>query len=163
MSDSASFQSDVGVIYCRSDFKLEDVTDRLVEATKLLYQGERRMNERVPAHGCSIAICLTSDESLSWRSCRAINYSRGGMKLETDMDLKEGDLIWVRITPDWKATAMEPFRIGAEVRHTTPSGDAISLGVQFRLEMTQTMKRSQIETNLDRLDSFFRALGLIET
>lgn len=155
-------ETSAGEVYDRSDFRIEDVSDNLAQATRRLYKNERRLNDRVSVKGCEIQLRPVSKKVSTWYEAEPEDFSLGGLRFKSDLKLRRGELIWLQIKPDIEATGIDPFEIGAQVRHTSPAGNHFLVGVQFRPEMIKNFRRNQVHINLERMDAFLRALGFID-
>lgn len=71
----------------------EDLSRALVKATRELYQGERRFDERRGIHGCEIQIRKYNRAKNKWESVLPLDLARGGTLLLTHDIYKEGDLL----------------------------------------------------------------------
>lgn len=138
----------------------EDLSANLVEATQQLYMRDRRAAERLHLKGCVLEwrTYKSDDAGQDWRSTNPVNFSHRGCGFETKTELEKGQIIWLRITPDPVLTCLNPFFIGAEVRHVKRLGLSFSVGCEFRLDVFKDMSRMRVEESVHRLEQFLRAV-----
>lgn len=162
MTSSSKGFSTSSSVYGASDFKPEDVTQPLAEATRMLYEGDRRLDTRLEVRGVGVEIRPINGERAEWQSCTPINFSRGGILLESPEPLEAERLLWLHIRTRKAETNIDSFRVAAEVRHSTQQGDVYRAGLKFRLDLIMDMRRVHAEHSLSRLEGFLHAIGAID-
>ena len=161
--DDSKFEglTNTAATYSLSEFKSEDVSENLVEVTKALYEGDRRLDERFDMDSFALKIRSYS-ASNGWTDAQTVNFSRGGALIESVQDYQEGTRLWLYIDTKEPLTGIAPFLIGAEVRHTSSGESGYLIGVQFRLEMIKDMRRTQAAQSMSQLEAFLQTVSLDE-
>lgn len=142
----------------QSNALYEDVSSELVRATRQLYGGDRRFHKRRDMQGCKVQIRNYDGADGIWSDVVVEDFSRGGTLISSSHKYQKGNLVWLMITPDRSSTNLEAFMVGGEVRHSTQIGDKHRVGIQFRVDLIQDMRRFHAEHALIRLEDFQHAL-----
>lgn len=127
-------------------------------ATRELYQGERRFHERRKIQGCEIQIRKYNRSKSKWEFTVPLDLSLRGTLLVTQDIYKEGDLLWMMITPERQATQQNTFMIGGEVRHISQHGLDYHIGVKFRIDLITDIRRVNAEKALIQLDELLQVI-----
>jgi hypothetical protein len=144
-----------------SAFKPEDLSAELKEATHILYDGDRRLDPRLPMQGFNARIQVAREDAQGqWLPCKPINFSRSGILIECETPLKEGTLVWLDIDTNKGQTGVPPFKVGAVIRHTRIKDGLRHVGAEFRLGMTANIKRIQVEHAIARFEGLLHALNM---
>lgn len=144
-----------------SAFKTEDLSAELAQVTHALYDGDRRLDPRLPMPGFHAKVRLAKQgENTPWTKCEPLDFSRSGMLIRSTTTFNEGDAIWLEVDTNGAYTGIPPFQVGAVVRHTRKQNDHLLIGAEFRLGWTANIRRIQVENSISRLEGFLHALNM---
>ncbi|WP_166255931.1 PilZ domain-containing protein [Marinobacter salicampi] len=144
----------------QSNALYEDVSRELVQATRQLYGGDRRFHKRRVLQGCEVKIRHYDGAEAFWNLVTVEDFSRGGTLISSRHRFQKGKLVWLKIAPDRSSTNLDAFLIGGEVRHSTQVGEEHRVGIEFRVDLIQDMRRVHAEHALIRLEDFQHALEI---
>lgn len=158
--DGTAFDMTEGRAYSLSSFRPEDVSHELSLLTEALYDGDRRLDPRVPIVGVMVQMRVENSGE-SWLPVVPINFSRSGMQIQVSKEIAVGTIVWLEIQTNRSITGVSPFKVGAVVRHLHANNREIfTIGVEFRLSLTKSIQRIQTEHCISRLEGFLLAVNI---